>query len=217
MTANAKLFTPEELEEFVSLLEEWPNSQYGDDASMLSVSPFLTFYLSYDPERHLDASLTMIDTLEAFEALSGSPFTIATHPDSERPHPCRWAALRHPPSYLGFFLSDNWRTRLGCTRDELRGHLRHADTHMSDCDSGIWIELGSKPDLYPVRSGEPELLPVLNRVLKPIRHQRLDLTGLGQWDGDPNERFTLTDTQRWLGRFDEARDWPCADARLPCQ
>ncbi|WP_083492729.1 type VI immunity family protein [Cupriavidus sp. HPC(L)] len=319
---------------------------YGDDASMLSVSPFLTFYFSYDPERHLDASLTMIDTLEAFEALSGSPFTIATHPESERPHPygskrlgnlrdwakkkradddflfkltdepnhrsspataaycCRaawWPGLRKGYSYIqfyyrwqwwldnreawqrfvlktidalnadqvysgftvanplelgsrseanvweralaehflgldidypfamkhladglpfgirpptwGFFLSDNWRTRLACTRDELRDRLRHADIHMIDCDSGTWIELGSKPDLYPVRSGVPELPSILNRVLKPIRHQRLNLTGFGQWNGDPNERFNVTDTRRWLSRFDETGDWPCADAR----
>lgn len=341
MSTTGKLFTTEELEEFISFLEEWPNCEYGDDTAMFSVSPFVTFYFSYDPQRHLDASLTMIDTLEAFEALSGKPFTIATHPDSERPHPygskklgnlrdwakkkrvdedflfkltdepnhrsspataayCwraalwpgqrngysyvqlyyRWQwwldnreawrrfvlktidtlnadqvysgfalanplefgsrsevsvweralaehffgldidypyAMKHladglpfgirPPTW-GFFLSDNWRTKLGCTRDELRGRLHNPAIHLTECQHGIWIELGSKPDLYPVKNGVPELPAILNRALKPIRHQKLDLTGFGQWDGDPNARFGRDDTQRWLARFDETGNWP---------
>ncbi|MDF5981598.1 hypothetical protein P4056_08850 [Pseudomonas aeruginosa] len=59
-------------------------------------------------------------------------------------------------------------------------------------------------------------MPVLlNRLLRPLRHPRLDLLGFGEWDGDPNERFNLPDSQRWLARFDEDSDWPSAAQRQP--
>ncbi|MFK4064199.1 hypothetical protein, partial [Brucella anthropi] len=73
--------------------------------------------------------------------------------------------------------------------------------------------LGPQPELYPVENGVPELPVLLNRLLRRIRHPQLDIIGLGEWDGDPNERFNRRDTQRWLARFDEDSDWPTPEIR----
>jgi len=54
----------------------------------------------------------------------------------------------------------------------------------------------------------PEMPKLLNRLLRPIRNDRLGLVGFGQWAGDPAERFSDEDSQRWLARFDGDADWP---------
>lgn len=55
---------------------------------------------------------------------------------------------------------------------------------------------------------------LLNKLIKPIRFDYLDLLGFGQWDGDPNERFTDADSRRWMARFDPDSDWPTPATRL---
>jgi len=69
------------------MLKDWPNSFYEIDDAEYAVSPFLTFYFTYDPTRYIETSLAMIDVHEAFERMLNFPYFIATHPDSERPHP----------------------------------------------------------------------------------------------------------------------------------
>ncbi len=121
------------------------------------------------------------------------------------------AGLR-PPTW-GFFLSDIWREKLGIDRQAVRAALDDPRVRIDDLNCGQWIELGPQPELYPAEEGVPELPVLLNRLLRPLRHTRLDLLGFGEWDGDPNERFNMHDSQRWLARFDEDSDWPSAAQR----
>ena len=117
-----------------------------------------------------------------------------------------------PPTW-GFLLSDVWREKLNLGRDDLKDALHHPHIHIHDLASGLWIELGEEPSLYPVEEGVPELPVMLNKILKPIRHDHMGLLGFGQWDGDPNERFTNADSLRWMRRFDKNSDWPRAEVR----
>jgi len=117
-----------------------------------------------------------------------------------------------PPTW-GFFLSDIWREKLSIDRQAVRAALDDPRIRIDDLSCGQWIELGPQPELYPVEEGVPELPVLLNRLLRPLRHTRLDLLGFGEWDGDPNERFNMPDSQRWLARFDEDSDWPSAAQR----
>lgn len=119
-----------------------------------------------------------------------------------------------PPTW-GFFLSDEWRSKISLSRDDVLAALRHPGISVTACTTGQWIELGKQPDLYYVENGVPELPRILNKLLRPIRHKSLDLIGFGQWDGDPNERFSNHDAQRWMSRFDDDSDWPTAEARFP--
>ncbi|MEZ0471145.1 type VI immunity family protein [Luteimonas salinilitoris] len=354
MSTTHEMFTAEELEDFAEGLKEWPGTAWETDDYELAVSPFVGFYFLYDTSRYLDTSLLMVDIHEAFERLSGHPYKVATHPDSERPHlygskrlpnlrefakkrkpgdsfrfkftdepnhsssPAtagyfcrvrdymndrapehglksysyiqfyyRWQwwrdnrdawrrfvldiidRLRPQQVYSGFamanplefgtrsevsvwerslatrfygldiddsfgmsmgiedalpkgirsptwafFLSDDWREKLSLSRDEVRNALRHPRIIIHERVTGLWIELGEQPDLYPVENGVPELPMLLNKLLRPIRNDNLDLVGTGQWDGDPNERFTKIDARRWLGRFDEDSDWPGQEERF---
>jgi hypothetical protein len=345
MSTTYQMFSQDVLDEFVEMLKEWPNSYYEIDGSEYSITPFLTFYFTYDPTLYQEVSLTMIDVHEAFERLVGNPYTIATHPDSTRPHTYgskrlgdlrewakkkplsksftfnftdennhssspttagyfwrssnwgnnenkyssiqlyyRWQwwldnkeawrrfvletierlkpeqiysgfAMANPlafgsrsevavwdraltpyfygldtdypftmelathlpdgirPPTWGFFLSDPWRSKLSLDREQVRAALDHPAIAVTDCGNGQWIELGPQPELYPVENGVPELPALLNHLLKPIRHPNLDLTGLGEWDGDPNVRFDRASTQRWLARFDDDSDWPDAETQ----
>ncbi|MBW3511521.1 hypothetical protein [Janthinobacterium sp. NKUCC06_STL] len=77
----------DDIEGFVSDLKEWPNSSYGNDHITHNVSPFVSFYFLYDSKHHLDTSLLMVDIHEQFKRLTGNPYLVGTHPDSERPHP----------------------------------------------------------------------------------------------------------------------------------
>jgi Protein of unknown function (DUF3396) len=346
MTTLAAFIAPEDVTDFVAALTDWPNSEMAYDEFSLAVSPFTTLYFHYDPSRHLDASRELVGICEEFEALLGKPFRIATHPDSERPHPfgssrlpdlrefsakrpltknflfkvtdqtnhlsspsaagyfwrsstwdgqnnnaysyaqfyfpwkwwlehqVQWrefvlgaadrlsadqaysglamanaleigaryevsawerALATHfhgldidfpfsmatdlqegirPPTW-GFLLSNRWREKLGLSRDQVRAALADPQIDIADRDCGQWIEMGVQPKLYPVAEGVPPLPARVNRLLRPIRLQNLGLVGFGQWDGDPNERFSHVDSQRWLARFDDDSDWPSAEARLP--
>ncbi|GHS89320.1 hypothetical protein FACS189487_09330 [Campylobacterota bacterium] len=118
-----------------------------------------------------------------------------------------------PPTW-GFLLSDYWREQLGLTREAVQIELRHPEIRVESTASGLWIELGKAPSLYPVEEGLPELPMLLNRILKPIRHDDLCLLDFGEWDGDPNERFTQKDARRWMGRFDEDSEWPSKEQRF---
>lgn len=118
-----------------------------------------------------------------------------------------------PPTWA-FLLADHWREKLDLTREQVREALAHPRISITELHSGQWIELGEQPELYPVEQGVPELPMLLNRLLKPIRYDDLGLLGFGQWDGDPNERFTDADSRRWMARFDADSDWPTAASRL---
>ena len=346
MSTTHNLFDEEEREEFIEGLKEWPNTDWGTDEARHSVSPFISFYFPPGPDNHQEAALLMVDIHEAFEQLLGKPYTIGTHPISERPHPYgssrlpdlreqakkasrsedfvfkftdeknhasspttagyfwrtwfiryegrrteysyilfyyRWQwwlenreawrrfvlktidllkahqvysgfAMANPlqfgtrsaittweralaPSFYGldidfpfgmqsellngirpptwaFLLADHWREKLDLTREQVRAALAHPRISITELHSGQWIELGEQPELYPVEQGVPELPMLLNKLLKPIRYDDLGLLGFGQWDGDPNERFTDADSRRWMARFDTDSDWPTPAARF---
>lgn len=345
MSTTHKIFTADELKNFIDLLQGWPNTAYGNDESEVSVSPFISFYFLYHPENHNEKTLSMIDVHEEFETLFGLPYTVATHPISERPYPYgskkipdlrklalatgvdesftfnftdepkhtyspttagyfwrsstwngvdnnsyssihlyyRWSwwlknrnpwrnlviktieklqpqqvysgfAIANPldfgsrseaatwerslapkffgldidyafgmrdelmdgirPPTWGFLLSDEWRSKLNIDRDAVRKALDHPRVSITELLGGQWIELGEQPELYPTELGVPELPMLLNRLLKPIRHKNLGLIGFGQWSGDPNERFSNADAERWLARFDEDSDWPSESERF---
>lgn len=112
-----------------------------------------------------------------------------------------------PPTWA-FLLADHWREKLDLSREQVREALAHPCISITELHSGQWIELGEQPELYPVEHGVPELPMLLNKMLKPIRYDDLGLLGFGQWDGDPNERFTDPDSLRWMARFDADSDWP---------
>lgn len=118
-----------------------------------------------------------------------------------------------PPTWA-FLLSDYWRDKLDLSREQVRTALAHPRISVTELHSGQWIELGEQPQLYPVEHGVPELPVLLNRLLKPIRYDDLGLLGFGQWDGDPNERFTDADSRRWMARFDADSDWPTPASRV---
>lgn len=340
------LFDEDERAEFIAELKEWPNTDWGTDDARHSVSPFINFYFPPAPDKHQEEALLMVDIHEAFEQLLGKPYTVGTHPISERPHPYgskrlpnlreqarksfddeafvfnftdeknhasspttagyfwrtwfkkyegrrtayssitfyyRWQwwldnreawrsfvlktidllkahqvysgfAMANPlefgtrsavttweralaPSFYGldidyafsmrgellngirpptwaFLLADQWREKLDLTREQVRTALSHPRISITELQSGQWIELGEQPELYPVELGLPELPLLLNKQLKPIRYDDLGLLGFGQWDGDPNERFTDADSRRWMARFDSDSDWPTPAIRF---
>ncbi|AIG02144.1 Protein of uncharacterised function (DUF3396) [Pseudomonas fluorescens] len=346
MSTTHRLFDEGEREEFIEGLKEWPNTDWGTDQARHSVSPFISFYFPPGPDNHEEVALLMVDIHEAFEQLLGKPYTIGTHPISERPHPYgssrlpdlrgqarkasrseafvfkftdeknhasspttagyfwrtwfktyegrrtayssitfyyRWQwwldnrdawrsfvlktidllkarqvysgfSMANPlafgtrsaittwerslaPAFYGldidyyfsmraellngirpptwaFLLADHWHEKLDLTREQVRAALAHPRISITELHSGQWIELGEQPELYPVEQGVPELPMLLNKLLKPIRHDDLGLLGFGQWDGDPNERFTDADSRRWMARFDPDSDWPAPATRL---
>ncbi|MGF6594784.1 type VI immunity family protein [Pseudomonas sp. 2835] len=118
-----------------------------------------------------------------------------------------------PPTWA-FLLADPWREKLDLTREQVHNALAHPRISITELQSGLWIELGEQPELYPAEYGVPELPMLLNKLLKPIRYDDLGLLGFGQWDGDPNERFTDADGRRWMGRFDADSDWPTPFMRV---
>lgn len=346
MSTTHQMFTTEEKDLFIELLKEWPNSESGTEEASHSVSPFINFYFPPAPDKHQEEALLMVDVHEAFEQLLGKPYTVGTHPISERPHPYgsrrlpnlreqarksfddesfvfnftdeknhasspttagyfwrtwfkkyegrrtayssitfyyRWQwwldnreawrrfvlktidllrahqvysgfAMANPlefgtrsavttweralaPNFYGldidyafnmrgellngirpptwaFLLADHWREKLDLSREQVRTALSHPRISITELQSGQWIELGERPELYPVEQGVPELPMLLNKLLKPIRYDDLGLLGFGQWDGDPNERFTDPDSRRWMSRFDTDSDWPAPESRL---
>lgn len=118
------------------------------------------------------------------------------------------------PATWGLFLSDHWRAKLDVSREHVATVAKAAGISVYDCKTGLWLELGDEPRLYPVADGVPPMHVALNALLRPLRNDALDLVGTGEWDGDPNVRFNRRDAKRWLGRFDEESDWPSAAARI---
>ncbi|MFD4841677.1 hypothetical protein ACFWP0_29580, partial [Achromobacter sp. NPDC058515] len=87
MSTSSPLIDDDDLSGMVDDLKKWPNTAIDNGSFELSLTPFLTFYFTYDPAHFLRTTLDMIDVHEAFDKLLGYPYTVATHPDSERPHP----------------------------------------------------------------------------------------------------------------------------------
>jgi hypothetical protein len=87
MSTSHPLLDEDDLSGMVTDLKRWPNVAIDHGPFELAVTPYLTFYFTYEPVHFLQATLDMVDVHTAFEALLGNPYLIATHPDSERPHP----------------------------------------------------------------------------------------------------------------------------------
>ncbi|CAB3658582.1 type VI immunity family protein [Achromobacter kerstersii] len=87
MSTSSPLIDDDELFGMIEDLKKWPNTAVDNGSFELSTTPFLTFYFCYDPVHAIETALAMIDVHEAFEKLLGYPYTVATHPDSSRPHP----------------------------------------------------------------------------------------------------------------------------------
>jgi hypothetical protein len=92
MSNTHPLINDHDLTGMINDLKNWPNTAIDNGSFELSISPFLTFYFNYDPVHYLRTTLDMIDVHDAFEKLLGRPYTIATHPRSERPH--RYGSVR---------------------------------------------------------------------------------------------------------------------------
>ena len=92
MSTTHPLINDHDLTGMINDLKNWPNTAIDNGSFKLSISPFITFYFNYDPVEYLRTTLDMIDVHEAFERLLGRPYTIATHPRSERPH--RYGSVR---------------------------------------------------------------------------------------------------------------------------
>ncbi|SFZ79560.1 type VI immunity family protein [Chitinimonas taiwanensis] len=354
MSTTEQFLNQRDIDGFVSDLKEWPNCAWGDDEQYLGVTPYTTFYFHFPEGKHMDASLAMVDIHEEWEAILGKPYTIATHPDSERPHPYgskrlpdlrlfaqekrkdvmkssfnfnftdeknhtsspatasyfwrntvwspdeqkfsyiqlyyRWSwwlenqsvwrafVLRvterlravqvysgfsmalplafgsdyeigawervladrfygldmdHPfwmkhglnhgiaqplsgglrPTTWGTFVEQRWEAKLGMSLDELQAKLP-TGVRSHRLSHGLWLEIGEQPSLLAVEDGIPAAHIALNQLLKPIRYENLSINSMGEWDGDPNERFNDDDTKRWIRRFDVDGDWPTPEVRF---
>ncbi len=113
-----------------------------------------------------------------------------------------------------FLLSPYWIDQLGLSEEQIRLKLndpRIEITKLSDpTDSekfSLWIRLGEL-SLYPVEEGIPDLLVMANELIKPIRCNELKLTTLDAWEDDPNPRFDIENSPKWIARFDADSDWP---------
>ncbi|AOZ10527.1 type VI immunity family protein [Cupriavidus malaysiensis] len=137
-------------------------------------------------------------------------------------NPSRLGAGLRPPTWC-FMLSPVWQRKLGKSESEIRAELAHPRIRITsmpyprnalnpDGANGLWIELGDL-DLYPVEDGVPEVLVRANRLIRPIRCDRLNLSTLDPWDGDPNPRFDYGSASRWIRRFDDDSNWPGAAQR----
>lgn len=113
-----------------------------------------------------------------------------------------------------FLLSPYWIDQLGLSEEQIRLKLndpRIEITKLSDpTDSekfSLWIRLGEL-SLYPVEEGVPDLLVIANELIKPIRCNELKLTTLDAWEDDPNPRFDIENSPKWIARFDVDSNWP---------
>ena len=122
------------------------------------------------------------------------------------------AGLRTPT--WCFLLSPYWIEKLELTEEEIRLKLndpRIEITKLPDPTNAhkfsLWIRLGDL-SLYPVEEGVPDLLVMANELIQPIRCNELKLTTLDAWDDDPNPRFDIESSPKWIARFDQDSTWP---------
>ncbi|WP_438857842.1 type VI immunity family protein [Achromobacter spanius] len=87
MSTSHPLIDDDDLSGMITDLKNWPHTAIDNGMFEMSTTLFSTFYFTYEPTHYLQTTLAMIDVKESFEKLLGRPFTVATHPDSERPHP----------------------------------------------------------------------------------------------------------------------------------
>jgi hypothetical protein len=117
------------------------------------------------------------------------------------------------PTTWGTFVEQRWEAKLGMSLDELQAKLP-ASVRSHRLSHGLWLEIGEQPSLLAVEDGIPAAHIAVNQLLKPIRYENLSINSMGEWDGDPNERFNDDDTKRWIRRFDVDGDWPSPEARF---
>nr|WP_174506842.1 type VI immunity family protein [Acinetobacter sp. Marseille-Q1620] len=126
--------------------------------------------------------------------------------------PALAAGLRTPT--WCFLLSPYWLEKLGLSEEQIRAKLNDPRIEISKIEDeknqgqySLWIRLGEL-SLYPVEEGVPDLLVMANELIKPIRCNELKLTTLDAWDDDPNPRFDMENSPKWIARFDHDSDWP---------
>ncbi|WP_151750528.1 type VI immunity family protein [Acinetobacter sp. TUM15131] len=126
--------------------------------------------------------------------------------------PVLGAGLRTPT--WSFLLSPYWIEKLGLNEEEIRlklKDLRIKIIKLPDAANpekfSLWIQLGEL-SLYPIEDGIPDLLVRANDLIKPIRCDNLKLTTLDAWDDDPNPRFDIESSPKWIARFDKESSWP---------
>ena len=144
-------------------------------------------------------------------------------PSEKYTNPSTLGAGLRTPTWC-FLLTPFWLDKLGKSAAEVRAELSDSrieivevpfavGPHNPKGEPALWIQLGEL-DLHPVEQGVPEVLIKANRLIRPIRCDRLQLLTLDPWDDDPNPRFDFQSAMRWMRRFDEDSDWPSADKRL---
>ncbi len=126
--------------------------------------------------------------------------------------PALAAGLRTPT--WCFLLSPYWLEKLGLSEEQIRAKLNDPRIEISKIEDeknqgqySLWIRLGEL-SLYPVEEGVPDLLVMANELIKPIRCNELKLTTLDAWDDDPNPRFDMENSPKWIARFDHDSNWP---------
>ncbi|WP_322102347.1 type VI immunity family protein [Paraburkholderia sp. J41] len=110
----------------------------------------------------------------------------------------------------------NWYTVLGehYTRqlggpESIRTALTDPEFRFYHLDSGgLVIRSGCEPEMAPVEKGIPSLYAAINKVVLPVRTNRIRSMGLGSNAGEL--RFNLRLTDLWLRRFDAPGIWPPA-------
>lgn len=144
------------------------------------------------------------------------------NPSQKFTYPADLGAGLRTPTWC-FLLTPFWLDKLGKSAADVRAELSDPRIEIVDIpfevgphnpkgEPALWIRLGEL-DLHPVEQGVPEVLIKANRLIRPIRCDRLQLLTLDPWDDDPNPRFDFQSAMRWMGRFDEDSDWPSTDAR----
>ncbi|BDT68138.1 hypothetical protein os1_23200 [Comamonadaceae bacterium OS-1] len=103
------------------------------------------------------------------------------------------------PSF-GVLVRGEYLQKLGGA-DTLRSRLLHPDIRVSDLAGGLWIEAGQEPQLYPVEEGIPGAMAQVAQALKPVRLERMKLTGMLEVT-PRTDIFTVETAKTWLARFD---------------
>ena len=145
------------------------------------------------------------------------------HEDEEIDETVLGTGLR-PPTW-SFLLSPLWRKKLGKSIKKIKADLSHPDIHITEIpyaksphnpkgEPALWIRLGEL-NLYPVDEGKPELPVIANKLIRPIRCDRLRLYTLDPFEGDVNPRFDDESGPGWMARFDKKGDWPNKEKYMP--
>jgi hypothetical protein len=101
---------------------------------------------------------------------------------------------------FGVLVRGAYLEKLGGESALLR-QLQHPEIRVSHFAEGLWIEAGNAPQLYPVEGGIPSAMAQVAQVLKPVRLERMKLTGMLEVV-PRTDVFTIESATTWLQRFD---------------